>query len=62
MEALYKNFFRDSKKFDPVLKALEKVNLVFKGSEQELINNTRKLNWPVKIDSRGLSKDPEQNI
>ena len=36
--------------------------LVFKGSEQELINNTRKLNWPVKIDSRGVSKDPEQNI
>ena len=38
MEALYKNFFRDNKKFDPVLKALEKVPIFENLLEKELKN------------------------
>ena len=38
MEALYKNFFRDNKKFDPVLKALEKVPVFENLIEKELKN------------------------
>ena len=38
MEALYKNFFRDNKKFNPVLKALEKVPVFENLLEKELKN------------------------
>ena len=38
MEALYKNFFRDNKKFDPVLKALEEVPVFENLLEKELKN------------------------
>ena len=38
MEALYKNFFRQKKKVDPVIKALEKVPIFEHLSEKELKN------------------------